>query len=115
MSGRHKFTELEAGMPARRRARISRIAEKLGHDIDLAQLRSTRQQEATTQAVSRDTYCYCIVHHGKPVYYGITVDPRRRLTEHLARWPGATVKVVGPAVTREAALEWRAVANRAQS
>jgi len=115
MSGRHKFSELEARMPRGRQARIGRLAEKLGHDIDLAQLLTVRQQEATTQAVSRDTYCYCIVHHGKPVYYGITVDPRRRLTEHLARWPGATVKVVGPAVTREAALEWRAAANRAQS
>jgi len=107
MSGRHKFSELETSITPQRRTRIDRLAEKLGHDMDLTQLRTARRQERPAQVASRDTYCYCIVHNGKVVYYGITIDPRRRLTEHRARWPGATVQVVGPAVTRETALEWR--------
>jgi len=43
MTGRHKFSELEAGMPEERQARIDRLAAKLGHDMDLAQLRTARQ------------------------------------------------------------------------
>ena len=43
MTGRHKFSELEARMPPARRARIDRLAEELGHDMDLAQLRTARQ------------------------------------------------------------------------
>ena len=43
MTGRHKFAELEARLPQDRRARIDRLAEKLGHDMDLAQLRTARQ------------------------------------------------------------------------
>lgn len=34
MSGRHKFSELEAEMPARRRARIKRLAETLSKQMD---------------------------------------------------------------------------------
>jgi predicted XRE-type DNA-binding protein len=43
MTGRHKFSELEARMPPDRTARIDRLAAKLGHDMDLAQLRTVRQ------------------------------------------------------------------------
>jgi hypothetical protein len=35
MTGRHKFSDLEAKMMPDRRARIDRIAEKLAHQIDL--------------------------------------------------------------------------------
>jgi hypothetical protein len=37
MSGRHKFSELEESMTPERRMRISRMAERLGKQIDLAQ------------------------------------------------------------------------------
>ncbi len=37
MSGRHKFSELETSMTPQRRARIDRMAEELGEQIDLAQ------------------------------------------------------------------------------
>ncbi len=37
MSGRHKFSELEAGMSPARRARINRLADEFGGQIDLAQ------------------------------------------------------------------------------
>ena len=43
MTGRHKFSELESTMPRQRQARISRMAEKLGEEMDLAQLRTARQ------------------------------------------------------------------------
>lgn len=34
MSGRHKFSDLEAAMPPARRARIDRLAHKLSEDLD---------------------------------------------------------------------------------
>jgi hypothetical protein len=37
MTGRHKFSELEASMAPERRARIDRMAEELGKQVDLAQ------------------------------------------------------------------------------
>lgn len=43
MTGRHKFADLEAMLPPARRARISRLAERLGREMDLAQLRTARQ------------------------------------------------------------------------
>jgi predicted XRE-type DNA-binding protein len=43
MTGRHRFSELEARMPPERKARIDRIAAKLGHDMDLTQLRTARK------------------------------------------------------------------------
>ncbi len=43
MTGRRKFSELEARMPKERQARIDRLADILGHDMDLAQLRTARQ------------------------------------------------------------------------
>lgn len=43
MSGRHKFSKLQAKMPPERRARIDRMTEKLRKEMDLAQLRSARQ------------------------------------------------------------------------
>ena len=43
MTGRHKFSELEARIPKRRQAHIDRLAENLGRDMDLAQLRTARQ------------------------------------------------------------------------
>ena len=88
-------------MAPARRARIERMAEKLGHQLDSAQ-KVRRRSEAPP------TYCYVVVYKGKAVYHGISTDPRRRMAEHRARWPGATVEVISPAVTREAALEWRA-------
>lgn len=36
MTGRHRFSDLEAKMPPERRARIDRIAEELANEIDLA-------------------------------------------------------------------------------
>ena len=40
MSGRHKFSDLEAKMPRARRARIARIAETLESEIDAASARN---------------------------------------------------------------------------
>ena len=43
MTGRRKFAELEAKLTPARRARIDRLAAKLGRDMDLMQLRTARQ------------------------------------------------------------------------
>ena len=43
MTGRHKFSELVAKMPPKRRARVDRMAEKLREEMDLTQLRTARQ------------------------------------------------------------------------
>jgi len=43
MTGRHKFSELEASMASERRARIDRMAEELGEEVDLAQSRTVAQ------------------------------------------------------------------------
>ena len=37
MSGRHKFADLEAGMPPARRARIDRLAQKLRDEVAVAE------------------------------------------------------------------------------
>jgi transcriptional regulator with XRE-family HTH domain len=42
MTGRHKFSNLEAKLPPERRARIDRAAAKLRKEMDLAQLRMAR-------------------------------------------------------------------------
>jgi hypothetical protein len=49
MTGRHKFSELEASMPKERQARIDRVAAKLGDDMDVAQLRTARQLSQATR------------------------------------------------------------------
>ncbi|HEX3953003.1 MAG TPA: XRE family transcriptional regulator [Stellaceae bacterium] len=43
MTGRHKFSELEARMPPQRQARVAALAKKLDDEMDLAQLRMARQ------------------------------------------------------------------------
>lgn len=51
MSGRHKFSELEASMSAARRARIERLAEKLEERMELKNTNATvtqRKQSATS-------------------------------------------------------------------
>ena len=115
MSGRHKFSELEAALPPARRARIQRLAKKLEQEVDESQQFAAPQPGAAIRSAHRDTYCYRLIQHGEVVYFGVTVDLRRRMAEHRARWPGATVELVGPPVTREAALEWRSRASRVQS
>lgn len=42
MTGRHKFSELQAKMPSQRQARIERISKTLRQEMDLAQLREAR-------------------------------------------------------------------------
>ena len=42
MSGRHKFSDIEAAMPSARRARIARLADKLDKDMARASNRDAR-------------------------------------------------------------------------
>jgi hypothetical protein len=51
MSGRHKFSDLEARIPATRRARIARVAEKLEHGVTR---KPAEKQEECAEA-GRDT------------------------------------------------------------
>jgi predicted XRE-type DNA-binding protein len=43
MSGRHRFSELVAKMPAERQVRIDQMTQELREEMDLAQLRTARQ------------------------------------------------------------------------
>ena len=43
MSGRHKFSELEAKLSPSRRARVEHMTSALRKDMDLAQLRAARK------------------------------------------------------------------------
>jgi hypothetical protein len=43
MTGRHKFSELLAAMPAERRAHIDRISAEMREEMDLTQLRTAHQ------------------------------------------------------------------------
>jgi transcriptional regulator with XRE-family HTH domain len=42
MTGRHKFSDLVANMPAERRARVDQITEELRCEMNLTQLRTAR-------------------------------------------------------------------------
>ncbi len=54
----------------------------------------------------RDTYRYNFKVGNKIVHRGITNDLDRRETEHRQKWPNDHIDQVGPAVTRDSALEW---------
>jgi DNA-binding XRE family transcriptional regulator len=43
MTGRHKFSGLVAKLPAKRRARVDRLAEEMREEMDLTQLRMARR------------------------------------------------------------------------
>jgi hypothetical protein len=43
MSGRHRFSELEAGLSPARAARIARMTGEMRKEMDLAQLRTARR------------------------------------------------------------------------
>jgi predicted GIY-YIG superfamily endonuclease len=56
---------------------------------------------------ARDTYRYVLRDGRKVVQFGISDDPEARVQEH--RGDGKrfkTMTVVGPAVTRDSALDW---------
>lgn len=53
----------------------------------------------------RDTYRYILRDGRAVVQYGITNDPEARSNEH-SRKRYTSMSVVGPAVTRESALQW---------
>lgn len=55
-------------------------------------------------------YHYLIGHRIR--HSGVTKDPERREEEHQQRWPGGHLRVVGPAVTKETALEWEETKRR---
>lgn len=58
-------------------------------------------------AKNRNYYRYELKQHRKVVYRGITKDPERREMEHRNEGKRFThMKIVGPAVTKEAAEEW---------
>jgi predicted GIY-YIG superfamily endonuclease len=54
----------------------------------------------------RDTYRYTLRESRNVVAYGVTDNPEARLAEHQRNHPNVSMTVNGPAVTREAALEW---------
>ncbi len=55
----------------------------------------------------RDTYRYVLREGRQIVQFGISIDPDARANEHSNdRKRFTTMTVVGPAVTRETALDW---------
>ena len=57
--------------------------------------------------MERDTYRYILRDGRKIVQFGITNGPRDRAEEHAADGKRFTaMTVVGPAVSRDAALDW---------
>ena len=58
-------------------------------------------------ASQRDHYRYKLNQGRKVVYYGITNDPERREDEHITEGKNfSNMKVVGPVVKRDTALNW---------
>jgi hypothetical protein len=56
---------------------------------------------------NRDTHRYVLRDGRKVVQYGISNGPEERLQEHLGDGKRLTsMTVVGPAVTRDSALDW---------
>ncbi len=56
---------------------------------------------------NRDTYRYVLREGRKVVQYGISNGPEDRLQEHVGDGKRFTsMTVVGPAVTRDSALDW---------
>jgi predicted GIY-YIG superfamily endonuclease len=65
-------------------------------------------QESERGCMSRrDKYRYELRYGRKIVYFGTTNDPERRVFEHVDSGKRFThMNVVGPAVTRDSALDW---------
>ncbi len=98
MTGRHKFSELEAKMTPRRRARIGELAEKLDRDMDLAQLRTARQlsQAALGEILHVEQPAVAKLEKRADMY----VSTLRRFIEAMggeleitARFPDGTVRI----------------------
>ena len=95
MTGRRNFTGLEAQIPPARRARIGRLAEKLGDEMDLAQLSTAAFSDDDLIDTAERAACVAIedyenisksAHHPIPEYW-ITC----RVASDLAR-KGAVVE-----------------------
>lgn len=54
----------------------------------------------------RDTYRYTRREGNRIVYVGVTNDPDRRDSEHRQDGTPGKMRIEGPAVTRDSALEW---------
>ena len=54
----------------------------------------------------RNTYRYELKFGDKTVFYGFTIDLRRRENEHQRRWPGSRVEQVGEPTTHREAWLW---------
>lgn len=54
----------------------------------------------------RDTYRYTIRDGNRIVKYGVTNDPERRFGEILRNGINGDMRIEGPRVTRNSALDW---------
>ena len=54
----------------------------------------------------RDTYRYTLRDGNRIVYRGITGDPDRRAAEHKTAGKPGKMRIEGPRVSRETALDW---------
>ena len=54
----------------------------------------------------RDTYRYHMKQGKRIVHRGITNDPERREREHQQEHPGSKMRMIGPRISRDSALQW---------
>jgi hypothetical protein len=118
MTGRRNFTGLEAEMPPARRARIGRLAEKLGDEMDLAQLSIAPFSDDDLIDTAERAACVAIedyenisksAHHPMPEYW-ITC----RVASDLAR-KGAVVECetrIDGLITSEESRQGRVAAEK---
>ena len=54
----------------------------------------------------RNTVRYTMRNGNRIVKFGITTDPERRESENVADGLGTSMRIEGPRVTRQSALDW---------
>ena len=108
MSGRHKFDELIAQLPPKRRQEIAERTAELIAAMPAPQTQEEAEQAplASGHRQPRDTYRYYYKVGNKIVFTGITNNPARREAEHRQAHPGGHIKKQGPKVTRASAERW---------
>ena len=55
---------------------------------------------------NRNTYRYTLRNGNRITYRGITNNPERRASEHRSAGKTGKMRIEGPRVTRNSALEW---------
>ena len=98
MTGRHKFNDLLAAMPAVRQARIDALTDDLRQDMDLSQLRMARRlsQAALGERLQVGQPAVAKLERRTDMYVGTLrrfVEAMGGELEIIARFPGHDVRI----------------------